>query len=76
MCCLDFDEDGYLNLGDLEKTCRQLVKDGLNAEEVSTVCRKVLEECDIDGDDALSYLEFEHVVTRSADFMSVFHIRI
>ena len=73
---VDFDEDGLVGLGDLEQTCRQLVRGGLNDEEVSTVCQKVLEEGDIDGDGALSYLEFEHVVTRASDFLSTFHIRI
>ncbi|XP_076668238.1 calcium and integrin-binding family member 2 isoform X2 [Andrena cerasifolii] len=72
----DFDEDGVLGMGDLERTCRQLVQDDLNADEVATVCRKVLEESDIDGDGVLSYLEFEHVVTRASDFMATFHIRI
>ncbi|XP_053983072.1 calcium and integrin-binding family member 3 isoform X1 [Hylaeus anthracinus] len=72
----DFDEDGVLGLSDLEHTCRQLVQDGLNADEVATVCRKVLEESDIDGDGVLSYLEFEHVITRASDFMATFHIRI
>ncbi|XP_029051945.1 calcium and integrin-binding family member 3 [Osmia bicornis bicornis] len=72
----DFDEDGVLGTSDLERTCRQLVQGGLNGEEVATVCRKVLEESDIDGDGVLSYLEFEHVVTRASDFMATFHIRI
>jgi hypothetical protein len=65
-----------VGLGDLDHTCRQLVRGGLTDEEVSTVCQKVLEESDIDGDGALSYLEFEHVVTRAADFLSTFHIRM
>ncbi|XP_015184839.1 PREDICTED: calcium and integrin-binding family member 3 [Polistes dominula] len=72
----DFDEDGVLGVGDLERTCRQLVQGGLTNEEVDTVCQKVLEESDIDGDGALSYLDFEHVVTRAPDFISTFHIRI
>lgn len=73
---IDFDEDGVLGVGDLEHTCRQLVQGGLTSEEVYTVCQKVLEESDIDGDGALSYLDFEHVVTRAPDFISTFHIRI
>ncbi|XP_015603177.1 calcium and integrin-binding family member 3 [Cephus cinctus] len=72
----DFDEDGVLGFGDLERTCKQLVQGGLTAEEVATVCRKVLEESDVDGDGALSYLEFEHVITRASDFLATFHIRI
>lgn len=65
-----------MGTSDLERTCRQLVQDGLTDEEVGTICRKVLEECDIDGDGALSYLEFENVVTKASDFLSTFHIRI
>ncbi|XP_043281676.1 calcium and integrin-binding family member 3 [Venturia canescens] len=72
----DFDEDGVIGTADLERTCRQLVQSGLTSEEIGTICRKVLEESDIDGDGALSYLEFEHVVTRASDFLSTFHIRI
>lgn len=63
-------------MSDLERTCRQLVQDGLTEEEVGTVCKKVLEECDIDGDGALSYLEFENVVAKASDFLSTFHIRV
>ena len=72
----DFDEDGLVGLSDLDQTCRHLIRGGLTDEEVGTVCQKVLEESDIDGDGALSYLEFEHVVTRASDFLSTFHIRI
>ncbi|CAB0035904.1 unnamed protein product, partial [Trichogramma brassicae] len=53
----DFDEDGLVGLSDLERTCRQLVRGALADDEVMTVCQKVLEESDIDGDGALSYLE-------------------
>ncbi|XP_011310276.1 calcium and integrin-binding family member 2 [Fopius arisanus] len=72
----DFDDDGVVGMSDLERTCRQLVQDGLTTEEIATICKKVLEESDIDGDGALSYLEFEHVVTRASDFLATFHIRI
>ncbi|XP_043484171.1 calcium and integrin-binding family member 3-like [Leptopilina heterotoma] len=72
----DFDGDGLLGLSDLEKTCNQLVRGGLSPEEVATICEKVLEESDIDSDGALSFLEFENVVTRSTDFLSTFQLRI
>ncbi|KAL7287718.1 hypothetical protein TKK_0018106 [Trichogramma kaykai] len=72
----DFDEDGLVGPSDLERTCRQLVRGALADDEVTIVCQKVLEESDIDGDGALSYLEFEHVVTRASDFLATFHIRI
>ncbi|KAF7993072.1 hypothetical protein HCN44_005853 [Aphidius gifuensis] len=72
----DFDGDGVVGIADLEQTCRQIVQDGLTTDEISTICKKVLDESDIDGDGALSYIEFEHVVTRASDFLSTFHMRI
>ncbi|XP_033211043.1 calcium and integrin-binding family member 3 [Belonocnema kinseyi] len=72
----DFDNDGVLGLNDLEQTCTQLVRGGLSSEEIDMICEKVIEESDIDSDGALSFLEFEHVVTRAADFLSTFHLRI
>lgn len=37
---------------------------------------QIIEEADLDGDDQISYAEFEHVVSRSPDFIRTFHIRI
>ena len=37
---------------------------------------KVLNEADIDGDHRMSMNEFEHVITKSPDFLSTFHFRI
>lgn len=45
-------------------------------EEHQQIADKVIEEADVDGDGKLSYLEFEHVITRAPDFLSTFHIRI
>jgi hypothetical protein len=35
-----------------------------------------LNEADIDGDLRMSANEFEHVITKSPDFLSTFHFRI
>ena len=48
----------------------------LNHEEVESVWTKVLEEADIDDDKKLSLSEFQHVITKSPDFLTTFHIRI
>ena len=37
---------------------------------------KVLNEADIDGDHRMSANEFEHVITKSPDFLTTFHFRI
>lgn len=72
----DFDGDNFLSRSDLEKTLRCLVRSELSNEEVQFVVDKVLEEVDLDDDGMLSYIEFEHVISRSPDFLSTFHIRI
>ncbi|KAK7467975.1 hypothetical protein BaRGS_00036818 [Batillaria attramentaria] len=72
----DWDGDNHLNKSDLEKTLLKLTKDGLTAEEIAFVIDKVLEEADLDDDGMLSYIEFEHVISRAPDFLNTFHIRI
>ncbi|KAJ8304694.1 hypothetical protein KUTeg_018277 [Tegillarca granosa] len=37
---------------------------------------RVLEETDLDDDGMLSFIEFEHVISRSPDFLNTFHVRI
>lgn len=41
---------------------------GLSEEEMDTIAEKIFEEADIDGDQRLSYLEFEHITSRTPDF--------
>nr|CAD7393214.1 unnamed protein product [Timema cristinae] len=72
----DFDEDELLGPSDLEQTLRLLTRNELTPEEVTQACEKVVEESDVDGDGKLSFMEFEHVITRAPDFLSTFHIRI
>lgn len=45
-------------------------------EEQQQIADKVIEEADVDGDGKLSFLEFDHVVTRAPDFLNTFHIRL
>lgn len=50
--------------------------DKLAEDKVDGIANKVLSECDVINDGVLSYSEFEHVVNRSPDFVSLFHITI
>ncbi|XP_034246209.1 calcium and integrin-binding family member 2 [Thrips palmi] len=72
----DFDNDQFLGPSDLQQTLRLLTQSQLLPEEMTQVCEKVVDECDVDADGRLSYMEFEHVITRAPDFLSTFHIRI
>lgn len=72
----DWDGDNFLNKTDFEATLLKLTQDGLSREEVEFVVDKVLEEADLDDDGMLSYIEFEHVISRAPDFLNTFHIRI
>ncbi|KAK6624379.1 hypothetical protein RUM44_011238 [Polyplax serrata] len=72
----DFDGDQHIGHNDLEMALRLLTRNELSTEEMSQICDKVIEESDVDGDGKLSFMEFEHVITRAPEFLSTFHIRI
>ncbi|XP_073999246.1 calcium and integrin binding family member 2 [Rhodnius prolixus] len=72
----DFDGDNSIGSEDLCKGVNLLSHEELSPEEVSQVCDKAIEESDLDGDGALSFIEFQHVILRSPEFFSTFHIRI
>lgn len=64
----DFDEDGYIGKKDLLKCVQLLVGTELTTTEIDTVVAKTFAEADMDGDDKLSFVEFEHVLSRASDF--------
>ncbi|XP_054159408.1 calcium and integrin-binding family member 3-like [Oppia nitens] len=72
----DYDDDGIISVQDLQQTVTELVRNELTHEEVSIICEKVLEEADNDDDRRVSYMEFQHVITRAPEFLSTFHMRI
>uniref|UniRef100_A0A914D4X8 EF-hand domain-containing protein n=1 Tax=Acrobeloides nanus TaxID=290746 RepID=A0A914D4X8_9BILA len=72
----NFDGDDQLGHDDLSKMIRSLTRDELSDEEVEFIIERIIEEADLDGDEQISYAEFEHVVSRSPDFIRTFHIRI
>eukprot|EP00045_Choanoeca_perplexa_P006499 m.55670 g.55670 ORF g.55670 m.55670 type:complete len:60 (+) comp13658_c0_seq22:535-714(+) len=51
---------------------------GLNLTQhnVDLIADKVLEEADLDSDRRISYVEFDHVISRSPDFINTFRIRL
>ncbi|GMT07005.1 hypothetical protein PENTCL1PPCAC_29179, partial [Pristionchus entomophagus] len=72
----DYDGDESLGHDDLSQMIRSLTRDELSDEEVEFIIERIIEEADLDGDEKISYAEFEHVVSRSPDFIRTFHIRI
>ncbi|CAD5206493.1 unnamed protein product [Bursaphelenchus okinawaensis] len=73
-----YDDDGDEHLGhdDISKMIRSLTRDELTDEEIEFIIERIIEEADLDGDQQISFAEFEHVVSRSPDFIRTFHIRI
>ena len=45
-------------------------------DRLEAIARNVIAECDVISDGNLSFSEFEHVVARSPDFVSLFHVTI
>ncbi|GJQ65755.1 hypothetical protein Trydic_g11938 [Trypoxylus dichotomus] len=72
----DFDGDHHIGPEDLDHALRLLTRQELTPEDRQQIIEKVIEEADVDGDGKLSYMEFEHVITRAPDFVSNFHIRM
>lgn len=66
---IDFNVDNYLCKEDLEKTLNKLTKEELTPEEVDLVCQKTIEEADLDGDNKLSFADFENMISRAPDFL-------
>lgn len=73
---IDFDGDNHIGPNDIIQAVRLLTNQELSEEDVQQIVEKVIEEADVDGDGKLSYMEFEHVITRAPEFLSTFHIRI
>lgn len=74
----DFDDDGTLDCGDLEKLVNCLTGETedtrLTSEEMRQLINNILEESDIDKDGTVNLSEFQHVISRSPDFVSSFKI--
>uniref|UniRef100_A0A672YCZ8 Calcium and integrin-binding family member 2 n=1 Tax=Sphaeramia orbicularis TaxID=375764 RepID=A0A672YCZ8_9TELE len=65
----DFNRDNFICKEDLEKTLNKLTKGELTPEEVTLVCDKAIEEADLDGDNKLSFADFENMISKAPDFL-------
>ncbi|KAG8440621.1 hypothetical protein GDO86_006390 [Hymenochirus boettgeri] len=74
----DFDSDGALSESDLEQLVNKLTGDKedtkLSSSEMKQLIANILEESDIDKDGTINHSEFQHVISRSPDFVSSFKI--
>ncbi|XP_075714255.1 calcium and integrin-binding protein 1 [Rhinoderma darwinii] len=73
----DFDGDGALNERDLEMLVNHLTGEEdskLSNNEMRQLIANILEESDIDKDGTINHSEFQHVISRSPDFVSSFKI--
>ncbi|XP_055518568.1 calcium and integrin-binding protein 1-like [Leucoraja erinacea] len=72
----DFDDDGTLDREDLKKLVNCLTGESadtqLSEAEMNQLINNILEESDIDKDGTVNLSEFQHVISRSADFVSSF----
>ena len=65
----DYDDDGIISVNDLQQTVIALTRNELTHEEVAIICEKVLEEADNDDDRRISFMEFQHVISRAPEFL-------
>ncbi|XP_069758563.1 calcium and integrin-binding protein 1-like isoform X2 [Narcine bancroftii] len=74
----DFDDDGTLDKEDLKKLVNYLTDGTANSQlteaEMNQLINNILEESDIDKDGTVNLSEFQHVISRSPDFVSSFKI--
>ena len=65
----DFNSDNFICKEDLEQTLTKLTKGELSPEEVKLVCEKAMEEADLDGDQKMSFQDFENMISKAPDFL-------
>ncbi|XP_004069773.1 calcium and integrin-binding protein 1-like [Oryzias latipes] len=74
----DFEDDGTLGRQDLKQLVNCLTgkadKTSLTADEMKQLINNILAESDIDKDGTVNLSEFQHVISRSPDFVSSFKI--
>jgi calcium and integrin-binding protein 1 len=73
----DFDGDEYIGREDLRITTKLLVGEkSLSSAQIDEVVTQIFDEADLDTDERLSFVEFEHIVARAPDFVNTFRIRL
>ena len=77
----DYDGNGYLTPEDITELLKQLSttpkgRELLTEKEVHDIVERVMRDCDIDGNNRLSYQEFSKVLNRIPDFQVKFRVYI
>ena len=77
----DFDNNGYLDRQDVYMLLKLLSttpkkKELLENDECNDVAERVMRDCDMDGNQRISYAEFSKVVNRIPDFVTNFRLYI
>lgn len=77
----DYDGNGYLTAEDIAQLLKQIATTPkgrmlLDPQEIKDIVERVMRDCDIDGNNRLSYAEFSKVVGRIPDFEVKFRIYI
>ena len=58
-----------LGVSDLHHVINRLIgQQCLNEQDIQQLIQNILEEADLDDDGALSFAEFEHIISKSSDF--------
>ena len=88
----DFNNDNVICTEDIRRTVKALTGwpamkisfiaseccagDRISDDRLEKIAKHVIAECDVISDGSLSYAEFEHMIIRSPDFISLFHVTI
>lgn len=73
----DFDEDDMISMDDLMEVINRLTgSQKLEKDEVQLLAENIMKEADLDSDGFLSFPEFEHIISKSPDFLNSFVIRL
>lgn len=73
----DFDDDDALNESDIRHVINRLISPNEFSErEMQQLIKNIFNEADLDNDEAISFLEFECILTKFPDFSSIFHINL
>nr|CAD7448416.1 unnamed protein product [Timema bartmani] len=65
----DFDGDDMLGVTDLRQVVDRLTgPQRLAEQDMQHLIQNILDEADLDDDGALSFAEFEHIISKSSDF--------
>ena len=72
----DCDNDGAISGPDIVDCLSRITDNALTRQETTNVFKNVIREGEQDGDDQISFIEFESLLLRSQDFMNHFTIRL